>query len=68
MDFALDLFLRALGLALVLEGLCWALFPGGMRRLMTALLDASGAQLRFAGLMGMAAGLLIIAAARFFLS
>ena len=38
MRFDFDLFLRALGLAVVLEGLCWALFPRGMRRALRELL------------------------------
>ena len=39
MKFDYALFLRALGLAIIIEGLCWTLFPGGMRR---ALLHQDG--------------------------
>ena len=60
MQFDFALFLRALGLAFVLEGLCWALFPGGMRRAMAGLLSRPERQLRLAGLAAMAAGLLVI--------
>ncbi|MGE9984626.1 DUF2065 domain-containing protein [Desulfovibrio sp. SGI.169] len=60
MRFDLALFLRALGLAFVLEGLCWALFPGGMRRAMSELLSRPEGQLRLAGLTAVAAGLLLV--------
>ena len=55
MQFDLALFLRALGLAFVLEGLCWALFPGGMRRAMASLLPRPESQLRLTGLAAVAA-------------
>lgn len=64
MNFDLDLFLRAAGLALVLEGLCWALFPSGMRRAMSALMDSPEQQLRLAGLAAIGFGLLVISLAR----
>ena len=57
MQFDLALFLRALGLAFVLEGLCWALFPGGMRRAMASLLPRPESQLRLAGLAAVRAAL-----------
>ena len=60
MQFDFALFLRALGLAFVLEGLCWALFTGGMRRAMAGLLSRPERQLRLAGLAAVAAGLLVI--------
>ena len=60
MQFDFTLFLRALGLAFVLEGLCWALFPGGMRRVMADLLPRPESQLRLAGLSAVVAGLLIV--------
>ena len=60
MDFDLPLLLRALGLALVLEGLCWALFPAGMRRAMRLLLREPDAGLRGAGLAAVAAGLFLV--------
>lgn len=60
MNFDLDLFLRALGLACVLEGLCWALFPSGMRRALLSLLPLPASQLRLVGLAAMGIGLLAI--------
>ncbi len=60
MHLDLPLLLRALGLALVFEGLCWALAPGGMRRAMRRLLREADPSLRAAGLAGMAAGLFLV--------
>lgn len=60
MNFDLDLFLRAAGLAFVLEGLCWALFPRAMRRAMQALVNSPEQQTRLAGLVGIGLGLLVI--------
>lgn len=56
----MPLLLRALGLALVLEGLCWALAPGGMRRAMRRLVREADGALRAAGLLALAAGLFLI--------
>ncbi|MBD5538491.1 MAG: DUF2065 family protein [Desulfovibrio sp.] len=60
MHVDLPLLLRAVGLALVLEGLCWALAPAGMRRAMRRLLREPDARLRGAGLAAMAAGLFLV--------
>ena len=59
MQFDLALFLRALGLAFVLEGLCWALFPGGMRRAMASLLRRREGGVRVGGVAGVAGGRLV---------
>ncbi|MBQ4567993.1 MAG: DUF2065 domain-containing protein [Desulfovibrio sp.] len=64
MEFDFDLFLRAAGLAFVLEGLCWAVFPAGMRRAMLALADSPEQQLRLAGLAAIGFGLLVISLTR----
>ncbi|SDF77994.1 DUF2065 domain-containing protein [Desulfovibrio legallii] len=64
MRFDFALFLRALGLAIVLEGLCWALFPGGMRRALRTLMSQPESRLRAAGLAAVAVGLLLTALAR----
>jgi uncharacterized protein YjeT (DUF2065 family) len=53
-------FLAALGLVLVIEGALYGLFPDGMKRLMAQVLEMPAAQLRWAGLIGAAFGLLII--------
>lgn len=60
MHLDVPLLLRAAGLALVFEGLIWALAPGGMRRAMRRLLREPDAALRAAGLAAMAAGLLLV--------
>ena len=60
MEFNIELFLRALGLAVVLEGLCWTLFPGGMRRALLSLLPLPESRLRMVGLAALALGLLLV--------
>jgi uncharacterized protein len=56
--------LTALGLALALEGLLYALFPVAMKRAMTAVLSQPAEQLRLAGLAGAALGVGLIWAVR----
>ncbi|MBO5491580.1 MAG: DUF2065 domain-containing protein [Desulfovibrio sp.] len=63
MQFDTELFLRALGLAIVLEGLCWALFPGGMRRALEQLLPMPEQRLRLVGAAALGVGLAVIALA-----
>ena len=60
MEVNIELFLRALGLAIVLEGLCWTLFPGGMRRALLQLLPLPESRLRVVGLAALALGLLLV--------
>ena len=60
MEFNIELFLCALGLAIVLEGLCWTLFPGGMRRALLQLLPLPESRLRVVGLAALALGLLLV--------
>ncbi len=52
--------LLALCLAIVLEGMVYALFPNGMRRMMQAFLEASEATIRLTGLAAAALGLGLI--------
>lgn len=52
--------LLALCLAIMLEGLIYALFPNGMRRLMQVFLEASEAAIRMTGLGAAAVGLGLI--------
>ena len=63
MKFDYALFLRALGLAIIIEGLCWTLFPGGMRRALLQLLPQPESRLRAIGLVALAIGLGIVALA-----
>lgn len=64
MNFDIRLFFTALGLALVLEGLLWALFPRGMRRAIQSLALSPSTVLRGMGLAAMSIGLLIAWLAR----
>ena len=52
--------LLALCLAMVLEGMVYALFPNGMRRLMHAFFEAPEAAIRLTGLGTAAVGLGLI--------
>ena len=63
MKFDYALFLRALGLAIIIEGLCWTLFPGGMRRALLQLLPQPESRLRGIGLIALALGLALVALA-----
>ena len=58
-----DLFV-ALGLVLVIEGTLYALFPGTMRRMMTMALTVPAPQLRIAGLIAAAVGVVVVYAVR----
>ncbi|MBQ7738261.1 MAG: DUF2065 domain-containing protein [Desulfovibrionaceae bacterium] len=60
MNFDLNLFVRALGLAFVLEGLFWFAFPNGMRSMMSKMLEMNDREVRNFGLIGMAIGLATI--------
>ncbi|MEX1153534.1 DUF2065 domain-containing protein [Parvibaculum sp.] len=52
--------LSALGLAIALEGLAYAAFPGPMRRAMAAVSLQPEQALRMAGLAALAAGVFIV--------
>lgn len=54
----------ALGLMLVIEGACYALFTDSMRRMMALALMQEPAKLRMAGLMLAAVGFAIVAMVR----
>ena len=61
------LFLKAVGLALALEGALYALFPSAMKRAMTLVLSQPAEQLRYAGLAGATLGVgLVWVTQRFF--
>lgn len=60
MNFDLSLFLRALGLALIMEGVLWTLFPRAMRRAMRHLLKAPVSQVISAGLTALLSGLFLV--------
>ncbi|GAB6053516.1 hypothetical protein JCM17960_23360 [Magnetospira thiophila] len=50
----------ALGLAIALEGMLYALFPDGMRKMMAQLLRTPSGTLRAAGLAAAVLGVLIV--------
>lgn len=64
MNFNAELFLCALGLAFIIEGLPWALFPQGMRKVLLTLAEGPLSGFRRMGLTGIGLGLLIIWLAR----
>lgn len=53
-------FLTALGLALVIEGIAYALFPGGMRRMMAEVAVMPASVLRAFGLVAAGSGVLAV--------
>jgi uncharacterized protein YjeT (DUF2065 family) len=57
-------FLTGLGLALVLEGLVYALFPDGMRRAMMQILSLPGSTIRVFGALAIALGVAVVWAVR----
>jgi hypothetical protein len=50
----------ALGLAIALEGMLYALFPAAMQRVMAAVLEQPTERLRLGGLAGAAVGVLLV--------
>lgn len=52
--------LAALGLAIAIEGLLYAAFPDGMKRMMATMLQTPGAQLRIAGLIAALVGVGVV--------
>jgi uncharacterized protein len=52
--------ITALGLAMVIEGVLYALFPDAMRRMMAIVLGQPQNQIRAAGLFAAALGVLIV--------
>jgi uncharacterized protein YjeT (DUF2065 family) len=52
--------ITALGLALVIEGVLYALFPDAMRRMMAIVLGQPQSQIRAAGLFAAALGVLVV--------
>jgi uncharacterized protein YjeT (DUF2065 family) len=57
-------FLTAIALALTFEGVLYALFPNGMKRMLTAMLTHPDQALRWAGLVVAIAGVALVALVR----
>ena len=60
MNIDTSLFFRALGLAIILEGLFWAVAPKLMRRVMTQALEKNNEELRNMGVIAILSGLMLI--------
>jgi uncharacterized protein YjeT (DUF2065 family) len=65
MNFQFNIFLAALGLAFILEGFPYFLAPGAVKRMLVRMQDVQPSTLRLFGLVSMAAGLILVALARF---
>ncbi|MEL0107908.1 MAG: DUF2065 domain-containing protein [Rhodospirillales bacterium] len=52
--------ITALGLALAIEGILYALFPDAMRKMMAQILSQPPAVVRTTGLMAAAAGVVVV--------
>ena len=66
MNFDWNLFITALGLAVVIEGLPYFLFPEKMPRMLLQLATHPPSRLRMIGVTAMVTGLILIATARGF--
>ena len=64
MKFQLNLFLAALGLALVIEGLPYFLAPDTVRRMAVRMQELPASTLRLIGLLSMVGGLVVVALSR----
>jgi len=64
MKFQLNLFLAALGLALVIEGLPYFLAPDTVKRMAVRMQDLPSSTLRLIGLLSMVGGLVVVALSR----
>jgi uncharacterized protein YjeT (DUF2065 family) len=53
-------FLTALGLAIVIEGVCYALFPDAMKKMMLSVLEQPSSALRMLGVTAAVVGVGII--------
>ena len=66
MKFQFNMFLAALGLALVIEGLPYFLAPDAVKKMAVRMQELSSGSLRIIGLVSMIGGLVIVALARLF--
>ena len=53
-------FISALGLAIVIEGILYALFPDAMKRMFIQLLEMPQSSMRLCGLLAAAIGVVIV--------
>ena len=64
MKFQMNIFIAALGIALILEGLPYFLGPEAVKKLVGKVLELPLSTLRFFGLAGIIAGLTLVALSR----
>jgi len=64
MQFKMNIFIAALGLALILEGLPYFLGPEAVKKLVSKVLELQPSYLRFFGLAAIIAGLALVALSR----
>ncbi len=64
MKFQFNLFLAALGLALVIEGLPYFLAPDTVKRMAVRMQELPASTLRLIGLLSMVGGLVVVALSR----
>ena len=64
MKFQLNLFMAALGLALVIEGLPYFLAPNTVKRMAERMQELPSGTLRLIGLLSMIGGLVVVALSR----
>jgi hypothetical protein len=64
MKFQWDLFIAALGLALIIESMPYFLGPDAVKKLVSRVLELPPSSLRFFGLAGIIAGLALVAFSR----
>lgn len=64
MKFQMNIFIAALGIALILEGLPYFLGPEAVKKLVGKVLELPPSTLRFFGLAGIIAGLTLVALSR----
>ena len=65
MNFQWNIFIAALGLALIIEGMPYLLGPEAVKRMLVKVLDMPAGVLRGMGLASIGAGLLLVALSRY---
>ncbi len=55
-----DILITALALAIAIEGIAYALFPDGMKKMMTQVMTMPSANMRAAGIAAAVAGVFVI--------
>lgn len=56
----MDAFITAMGLAIAIEGIAYALFPDGMKQMMAQMMTQPSSSLRKLGLLATATGVAVV--------